>query len=276
MLCARPFRRDGGEFGCGQCMPCRINYARMMTSRLVLESLQHKASSFVTLTKDAQHEDGRGCVSVREAQLFLKRLRERVAPFRYYVVGEYGSHTWRPHYHALLFGVRDGYGVRESWPFGFVHVSGVGPESIAYVAGYSVKRMTRYGDVRLGGRCPEFGRMSLKPGIGARAADRIGEFYLSQGGAAVLARDWRVGRGIRHGRKIWPLGRYLVNRIKSVSGVDEESARMREQLEQGRRYLQELDVVIQENEDREGKRLQVERRVAARYAIAQSKKGVGL
>jgi len=45
----------------------------------------------------------------RDVQLFVKRLRKDqdargLAKIRYYLVGEYGDQTKRPHYHAAIFG----------------------------------------------------------------------------------------------------------------------------------------------------------------------------
>lgn len=44
------------------------------------------------------------CVSRRDIQLFLKRLRKKTkVKFKYHIVSEYGPETLRPHYHGLLF-----------------------------------------------------------------------------------------------------------------------------------------------------------------------------
>ena len=43
----------------------------------------------------------------RDFQLFMKRLRKKYSDdrIRFYACGEYGSETFRPHYHAILFGL---------------------------------------------------------------------------------------------------------------------------------------------------------------------------
>jgi len=222
--CKHPFRRGLLEAGCGRCLPCRINRQRLWCIRLVLEAGQHPHNSFVTLTYDAEHYPASGCVSVREAQLFLKRLRQRVGSFRYYLVGEYGERTWRAHYHALLFGLRDGSGVSEAWGQGRVHVSGVGPESAAYVAGYCLKGLHNEKGMRWAGLSltPEFCLMSRKPGIGSAAADRIGSFLSSS--AAVASQQMNVPSVVRQSQKLWPLGRYLKARVAAGCGIDKDSA----------------------------------------------------
>lgn len=177
----------------------------------MLESYQHRASWFVTLTYNEQNLPGDRSVSVRELQLFLKRLRKRVAPVkvRYFAVGEYGEHTWRPHYHLAVFGVEDSSVFAALWDKGFVHVGYLEPHSAAYLAGYVTKRLTKHDDPKLGGRRAEFARMSLKPGIGAGACQEIAD-----------KSDWHyrftgdVSTVFRSGKEKFPLGRYLRSKIR--------------------------------------------------------------
>lgn len=188
----------------------------------MLEAGQHEHNSFVTLTLEDEHYPSDGCVSVPTAQMFLRRLRSRVGKVRYAIIGEYGERTWRAHYHALLFGLRDGSGVRESWPYGYVHISGVGVESAAYVAGYTLKGAYNKSGMEWHKKNlhPEFVRRSLKPGLGASAADLIGNFYITKTGSAI-ARDVGVSSVIRSGQQLWPLGRYLRTRAQNSAGLDQ-------------------------------------------------------
>lgn len=49
-------------------------------------------------------KNGHPMVSKRDVQLFLHRLRKRLnTKIRYLLVSEYGPHTQRPHYHAVVF-----------------------------------------------------------------------------------------------------------------------------------------------------------------------------
>lgn len=93
---------------CGQCLMCRINKRRQWTTRLLLEAMAHKDNSFWTLTYNDDNlpfaQESPSLV-YRDIQLFLKRLRKSLHPFRFYCACEYGSKSFRPHYHLILFGV---------------------------------------------------------------------------------------------------------------------------------------------------------------------------
>lgn len=224
MLCLKPFRKGIEEFGCGQCLPCRVNKRRTWTIRLVLESMLHPASMFVTLTY-AEEPAGRTLVP-RDAQLWLKRLRYELAParVRFFLVGEYGEKTQRPHYHAAVYGAFDPAAVDRSWDRGFTKTGLVTIQSSMYMAGYTTKKMTNkrdpYVQKLLGGRHPEFTRMSLRPGIGAGAAAAIAAYYKTPIGRTGLSIDPDVGSVLRMDGRLWPLGRYVKDKVRSEAGVD--------------------------------------------------------
>lgn len=79
--------------------------------------------------------------------------------------------------------------------------------------------MTRYDDPRLQGRWPEYARMSLRPGIGHDfmwdAASSFLEFNLQS--------QPDVPSGLRHGAKVYPLGRYLQKRYRTFVGRDDKA-----------------------------------------------------
>ena len=91
-----------------------------------------------------------GClsyVSVREAQLFMKRLRKNLRKYsnekiRYYIASEYGPKTFRAHYHLLLYydtqetAVSITKALRESWKFGRINSSLSRGKTSSYVARY--------------------------------------------------------------------------------------------------------------------------------------------
>ena len=109
MKCRNPYLNNGMAYGCGQCMPCRLNKKRIWTHRIMLESYEYSDNTMVTLTYDDEHlprlDDGRGTLVPKDFQDWLKRFRKAVEPrrVRYFGVGEYGDQLWRPHYHVILF-----------------------------------------------------------------------------------------------------------------------------------------------------------------------------
>lgn len=219
MLCKKPFQ----NFGCGQCLPCRINRRRVWTHRMMLEAYKHGDSCFVTLTYAPWCVPEGGNLVPKDVQLWLKRFREQFAPkkIRFYLVGEYGDDSQRPHYHVAIFGVGSYCKkvVCRTWSMGLVHVGQLTPESAGYICGYVTKKMTSKVDPRLNGRVPEFSRMSNRPGVGAHAMKDVASALLSlpQIGSVVGAIG-DVPSVLRHGNKKLPLGRYLSRRLRYEMG----------------------------------------------------------
>lgn len=219
----------------------------------MLEAMQNEENAFVTLT----YSDGelpwlklgskdfsglRATLEPRHLQLFLKRLRRVIAPLkvRFFGVGEYGEdgdrrEVWNPHYHVALFGFpRCSYGdsrwsarqpcrcascvvVERCWNRGFVGLGAIEMKSAQYIAGYTVKKMTGADDARLGGRVPEFARMSLRPGIGAIGLAAVAS-ACGVGGYVQRAGD--VPAQLDHGGRGLPLGRYLRRKLREECGLD--------------------------------------------------------
>lgn len=146
---------------CGRCIGCRLESSRQWALRCVHESQLHEDNAFITLTYAPDRLPYGGTLIKKDFQDFMKRLRKRVEPRKisYFHCGEYGERTRRPHYHALLFGLRfsdqqpysrspDGTVLYTSavlsslWPHGFSTVGEVTFESAAYVARYVMKKIT--------------------------------------------------------------------------------------------------------------------------------------
>lgn len=233
MLCKRPFMAGTIPFGCGQCLPCRINRRRQWMWRQYLESLTHEENCFVTLTYSPDHMPTGGNLEPRVVQLWLKRIRKVIDPlrFRYFLVGEYGDQSLRPHYHLSVFGlsgstvVRSGRhptferAVSDTWSRGFVQVAEFNELTAQYVAGYVTKKLTFAGDPRLGGRVPEFARMSRRPGLGTEAVKIIAKQLLSNG------QSWESGdvpHELRIGKRRIPLGRFMLKLLRSEVGFTDE------------------------------------------------------
>ena len=108
----------------------------------------HACRSYLTVIyHKCKLDDCISYTSVREMQLFIKRLRKYVSKrtqksFRYYAVSEYGPKTFRAHYHGMLF-TDDrqvceilGKGIRSCWKFGRVDYSLSRGQCSSYVARY--------------------------------------------------------------------------------------------------------------------------------------------
>lgn len=192
---------------CGKCAVCKIKARKALSVRLAHEISQHDKCCFITLTYDDEHipaNNGDYTLCVSDVQRFLKRLRRHltyrpvkhkdgrdyVERIRYYCVGEYGSHTHRPHYHLLIFGwspsdkvllqVRNKVSsyrsaqVEKLWTNGFSVVEDVSPYVGKYVARYVTKKITTTWVPSLN-QLPEFTLVSKRDGgIGAPWCDKYG------------------------------------------------------------------------------------------------------
>lgn len=208
----------------------------------MLESTQHPNNTFVSLTYRDDTlpvtSDMSPTLNPRDLQLWLKSFRKAISPsrMRYYAVGEYGDETQRPHYHVAVFGYPNcTYGnsrysksrqnccshcdlIRDTWGRGQVFLGDLSINSAQYIAGYVTKKLTSKNDPRLSGRHPEFGRMSLKPGIGADFMHEVASTLLG-----LEHFDQDVPASLQHGSRKLPLGRYLRRRLRELIGRDKAS-----------------------------------------------------
>lgn len=228
MLCSKPIpirhktvnNQDTGlvkQVKCRKCLPCRITRRKEWTARILLESILHDESIFITLTYDDEHLPGidihpGGTLHKQDLQIFLKRLRNKGLKFRYLAVGEYGEKFERAHYHAIIFGLglEAEQSVAQAWEHGFVHVREFNYQRAQYTAGYTVKKLTGEKEAEyLQGRKPEFLTSSRKPGIGYEAAELIGETMLHDKARTRLF----YGNAIRMQGRILPLDTYMLDAI---------------------------------------------------------------
>lgn len=147
------------------------------TLRILLEAESVTNTAFVTLTYSEAHVPSKGSLVKRDATLFLKRLRKSLGyRISYFLVGEYGSKSLRPHYHLMLFGLRPEHWVQveKSWGLGFVTVSEFTRQRASYIVGYTLKKMTSPRSFT-DGRIPEFATMSRRPALGQRFIEKIGQ-----------------------------------------------------------------------------------------------------
>lgn len=204
-------RGDGDPLSlpCGQCIGCRLERSRQWAVRIVHEAACWPSNVFVTLTyRDDVLPDS---LDYSHVQAFLKRLRFKFSgsKIRFFCVGEYGSTTFRPHYHIILFNcffsdrllfktgdfpLYTSKVLSDLWGLGHVVYGDVSFESAAYCARYCVDKLTgdydsmspelqvRYREKyeyispssgEIVNRSLEFAHMSLKPGIGSTWLDKF-------------------------------------------------------------------------------------------------------
>lgn len=167
------FQRRGTQLNpdlyipCGKCLECTKVKSRDWGIRILHESQYHDRNCFLTLT----YENAPEHISKPDIQHFLARLRHETGPIRYYITGEYGPKTNRPHYHAILFGEDFLGGARilndnndytnrlleSTWTHGFVQAAMLTPERAMYCAGYVTKKLDDKNTFTLMSRNPPLG-----------------------------------------------------------------------------------------------------------------------
>lgn len=224
MLCKSPFMVGILAYSCGRCLPCRINAKIIWVNRMVLESLTHDQNTFVTLTYE-NTPDG-STLAPNDTKKFLKRLRNNLpgTRFRYFLVGEYGTETGRPHYHLNIFGLSqlDAPLIEKTWGMGHILCGDFNSATAAYTCGYILKRMTSKNDDRLKGRYPEFTRKSNRPGLGAPAMKIVADALHSPAGLNEMEALQDVPHKIKIGGKDIYLGRYLINYLRKEVGLPQK------------------------------------------------------
>jgi len=149
---------------CGRCYACLQRKRSEWTFRLLEEQKDSLFGNFVTLTyndKAIKYGDT-ATLYKKDVQDYIKRVRKKNKyKIKYYMVGEYGTKTNRPHYHGIIFNGEEKL-LREKWEQnGHVHIGKVNQSSIHYVTKYMVNR-TKPQD----GREKEFSLMSNGIGLG--------------------------------------------------------------------------------------------------------------
>lgn len=155
---------------CGKCPACYARRVSQWSFRLMQQEKVSSSAHFITLTYETAHvhitPNGFLTLDKRDTQLFFKKLRKHPAntgrPIKYFLVGEYGGKTRRPHYHVLVFNACIE-SFQSAWDKGSVHYGTVSGASIGYCLKYMSKpwRPMHKNDDRV----PQFALMSK--GLGA-------------------------------------------------------------------------------------------------------------
>ena len=186
------------------------------------ESQLRPPAWFVTLTYSPENVPENGSLNPADPKRFVERLRRRTRRrLGYYLCGEYGSKTKRPHYHAVLYGAdlldrarrttRHGAPVwvsptlETAWGLGHHELTPVNAAAAYYVAGYVTKKQrpqdaphqwTRVNPLtgELVELEPEFMRSSRRPAIGRRWIERYWRDVYPRDAVIVDGRETRPPR----------------------------------------------------------------------------------
>lgn len=147
---------------CGKCEECRVSHAKQWAVRCMCEyesrsDIEKSRCWFITFTYDDIHNPG--SLRSRDMTLMFKRLRKRFKDFKikYFYCGEYGSRTYRPHYHAIIYNLplndlvkyKENFAgdmlfispeLTEIWGNGYVVVGALTLQSANYTARYALKK----------------------------------------------------------------------------------------------------------------------------------------
>lgn len=274
----RAVTASGGKYQlipCGRCAACKLAYSREWAIRCQIESSLHNQNCFVTLTYEPgqvptintyTREIYRGYIGQvndgvvtdtltlwpEDVTKFIKRLRKHIAGnnksnIKYFYCGEYGSTTFRPHYHILVFGWQpddleywktvNGYpyflseSLSRVWGHGFITVGQVTWETAAYTARYTLKKLRKADEWDRReefGLLPEYVRMSLKPGIG-REYYELNKEKIYELDEIILPREGkaRVVKPPKYYDKMFDIEQ--PNRMEEIREARETVARMRMQ-----------------------------------------------
>lgn len=172
MMCKNPIRitknldrikfPEGLEVPCGKCLQCRINKRKEWSMRLLHELEYWDSSMFLTLTYDDNHIPENGSLRKSHLQKFFKRVRKELKgkKIKYYACGEYGTKTFRPHYHAIIYGLGlnsdDKLLIMSKWPYCDWNQPSINKNSFGLVETYSIQYVAGYIHDKLSGEEEKF------------------------------------------------------------------------------------------------------------------------
>nr|QJB19089.1 MAG: replication initiator protein [Microvirus sp.] len=151
------FNTEGNlRIPCGKCTECISKRSLEWATRARHEISCHFDNCFLTLTYDNSSLPSILVVK-NEFQKFIKRLRKKTKlNIRYMVSHEYGSTTFRPHHHAIIFGynppnqillrktpkgesIFTSSEIETLWPLGYHSIGTANERTAYYIASYSLK-----------------------------------------------------------------------------------------------------------------------------------------
>ena len=257
---------------CGKCLGCRLDHAQMWSMRCMAELQYHQVASFATLTYNDAHvpatDAGHYTLCKGDLTKFFKRLRKNTGlKLRYFACGEYGTHTLRPHYHAIIYGywpadarpttssALDGESVQmydsaeleRYWGLGRCTVGTVTQQSCGYVARYTLAKQDSPMDDLLAdhGLVRPYIVMSRRPGLGRQYLDdHIDEIYATDELILSSATGGLAGRPpLYYDKLLDTIDTILYSDIKAQRRSNQEIAQRNADLISQRPYAERLAIL---------------------------------
>ncbi|UIB81351.1 replication initiator protein [Flyfo microvirus Tbat1_59] len=239
---ARQMRLDPyfmNEVPCGKCLECKKGRVDAWALRLQTQLLHSDSAQFITLTYDDNNlpysNNGNMSLYYVDTQRFLKRLRKRndsktANKIKYYLVGEYGSQTYRPHYHCIIFNVVDPDDIRAAWTHGHVDIGRVEDASIYYTLKYVTKNLhkTIHDTDDLDDRLPERALMSKGLGLDFLTPAMVKYFKESPERPVTLKGGTKIG-----------LPRYFRDKLFTDNEIERRNKHLSKHLEKRLERLQD-------------------------------------
>lgn len=185
-----------------------------------METVTSPNAWFVTLTYNDEHipytAQGFPTLRKKQARDWAANHLSREG-IRYYLVGEYGEKSLRPHYHLAVFlqPGKDISTVTGKWKRGFTSAYPMSPGTAQYLAQYTVKKLVSDTDERLEAHQePEFRTSSTRPPLGAAFVSLVVRSFSDHGAAALIEREGDVPRSWRYGEKILPMSDWCLRQLR--------------------------------------------------------------
>ena len=210
ILITKPNQAQGGKFQqlsvpCGKCGQCLNTKRGEWIFRLKQELKSASSGHFLTLTYrrgDVPITIGMfKTISKSDLQLFLKRLRNyqtrhtnSTKNIRYYAIGEYGTETHRPHYHAILFNVHQNTlsAILDIWTEGNVQIRPISDGRIVYITKDIINRYNM--NLLPPGVQRSFALMSRRPGLGLDYVEKAKTYHQKSQNNFVYVNGGKKGR----------------------------------------------------------------------------------
>lgn len=163
---------------CGKCGACKGRNRAEWSFRIKEEFKASNTAYFLTLTYNNENivygNSEWATLVKRDLTLFIKALRQQNSlknknKIKYYAIGEYGTETFRPHYHIAIFNCDKE--LIEScikiWKKGNIHIGEINNKSIHYITKYHINKNNEWlrNEIETIGIEPEFTFISKGMGI---------------------------------------------------------------------------------------------------------------